>query len=99
VPSVEEALAYPYSPPERARLGAILAQSAIGSPQTVRQRLTALARAHGVDELVVVTICHDPAARQRSYELLAEAFALPPREAAGPAPRARPAATVGGEPS
>ena len=85
VPSVEEALAYPYSPPERARLGAVLAQSAIGSPETVRQRLTALARAHGVDELVVVTICHDPAARRRSYELLAEAFALAPRTAP-PAP-------------
>jgi hypothetical protein len=35
-----------------------------------------MARAHGVDELVVVTICHDPAARRRSYELLAQAFGL-----------------------
>jgi hypothetical protein len=26
---------------------------------------------------VVLTVCHDPAARRRSYELLAEAFALP----------------------
>jgi len=46
----------------------------------VRTRLTALAGAHGVDELVVITICHDPAVRLRSYELLAEAFGLPGSE-------------------
>ena len=26
----------------------------------------------GVDELVILTICHDPAARLRSYQLLSE---------------------------
>jgi hypothetical protein len=31
--------------------------------------------------LVVVSICHDAQARRRSYELLAEAFALAPRAA------------------
>jgi hypothetical protein len=30
-----------------------------------------LAGSYGVDELMVVTVCHDPAARLRSYELLA----------------------------
>jgi hypothetical protein len=35
-----------------------------------------------VDELIIVTIVHDPLARERSYELLAEAFALPPPEVA-----------------
>ncbi|MDP9020948.1 MAG: LLM class flavin-dependent oxidoreductase, partial [Actinomycetota bacterium] len=34
------------------------------------------ARTHQVDELVVLTVCHDPRARLRSYDLLAEAFAL-----------------------
>jgi hypothetical protein len=33
-----------------------------------------MAADHGVDELVVVSVCHDPAARRRSYELLADAF-------------------------
>jgi alkanesulfonate monooxygenase SsuD/methylene tetrahydromethanopterin reductase-like flavin-dependent oxidoreductase (luciferase family) len=42
----------------------------------VRARLLALAAEYGVDELVVVTITHDPKARLRSYELLAEAFGL-----------------------
>ena len=76
VPSVDEALAYPYGPLERARAEAILSDAAVGAPEQVQARLEAMARAHGVDELVVVTICHDPAARRRSYELLAQAFGL-----------------------
>jgi hypothetical protein len=37
-----------------------------------------LAHAFAVDEIVVLTVCHDPSARLRSYELLAEAFGLVP---------------------
>jgi alkanesulfonate monooxygenase SsuD/methylene tetrahydromethanopterin reductase-like flavin-dependent oxidoreductase (luciferase family) len=48
-----------------------------GAPEQVRARLLALAEEYGVSELVVVTITHDPKARLRSYELLAEAFGLP----------------------
>ncbi len=50
-----------------------------GAPDRVRDSLRSLAGAYDVDELVVVTICHDPKARLRSYELLAEAFALESR--------------------
>ncbi|WP_406284641.1 LLM class flavin-dependent oxidoreductase [Embleya sp. NBC_00896] len=45
-----------------------------GTPERIRARLDELARAHGVDEIVVNTLTHDPADRVRSYELLAEAF-------------------------
>jgi len=76
VPSVEEALAYPYSAAERERLEVIMAGVTVGSPETVKVRLTDLAAAHGVGELVVITICHDPEVRLRSYELLAESFGL-----------------------
>jgi alkanesulfonate monooxygenase SsuD/methylene tetrahydromethanopterin reductase-like flavin-dependent oxidoreductase (luciferase family) len=48
----------------------------IGSAQTVRASLTALADALGIDEVMVVTIVHDHAVRLRSYELLAQAFRL-----------------------
>jgi alkanesulfonate monooxygenase SsuD/methylene tetrahydromethanopterin reductase-like flavin-dependent oxidoreductase (luciferase family) len=82
VPSVEEAEAYPYTPEERARIPTILANGVVGSPERAKAQLEQLAEAHGVDELVLVTICHDPAARRRSYELLAEAFGLQPRVAA-----------------
>ena len=33
-----------------------------------------MAKDFGADELVILTICHDPVIRQRSYELLADAF-------------------------
>ena len=48
----------------------------VGTPGRVRDQLLALAGDYGVDELVVVTICHDFTARKRSYALLAEAFDL-----------------------
>ncbi|MGH9225059.1 MAG: LLM class flavin-dependent oxidoreductase [Acidimicrobiales bacterium] len=48
-----------------------------GNPDRARRQLTDLAATFGVEELVVVTVCHDPRARLRSYELLAEAFELP----------------------
>lgn len=81
VPSVEEALAYPYTAVEQARLAAIGARAVVGAPEQVKVRLERLASECGVDELVVVTIVHDPRARQRSYELLAEAFGLEARPA------------------
>jgi len=49
----------------------------LGAPARVRDDLEALAAEYGVDEVLAVTITHDHAARVRSYELLAEAFALP----------------------
>nr|MDQ6944133.1 LLM class flavin-dependent oxidoreductase [Candidatus Eremiobacteraeota bacterium] len=51
---------------------------ALGAPRAVRDRLETLARAHEADEAMVLTITPDYAARTRSYELLAEAFALTP---------------------
>lgn len=76
LPSVEEAEAYPYSEAERAHLDRIRARAIVGAPRQVRARLEALAAAHGAQEVAVLTPCHDPAARQRSYRLLAEAFGL-----------------------
>ena len=76
VPTVEEALAHPYDERERAVLFGSRRRTIAGSPETVKARLLALGREYGVDEFVVVTITHDPAARRRSYELLAQAFGL-----------------------
>jgi len=47
-----------------------------GAPASVRERLEEMARALGVDELMIVTIVHEHAARLASYELLARAFGL-----------------------
>jgi luciferase family oxidoreductase group 1 len=78
-PSVDEAERYPYAPHERAIVEDARRRTVAGSPEQVRERLLALAAAYGVDEVVVVTITHDPAARRRSYELLAQALGLRPR--------------------
>jgi luciferase family oxidoreductase group 1 len=76
VPSVEEALAYPYSEAERAHVAALIGRGVVGDPEQVKARLEKLAADYGVEEIVIVTVVHDPRARQRSYELLAEAFGL-----------------------
>jgi alkanesulfonate monooxygenase SsuD/methylene tetrahydromethanopterin reductase-like flavin-dependent oxidoreductase (luciferase family) len=76
-PSVEEAEHYPYSPREQAIVHHARQRTVAGAPEQVRDRLLDLAAEYGVDELVVVTITHDPKARLRSYELVAEAFGLP----------------------
>jgi hypothetical protein len=46
----------------------------------VRAAVAELASQSGADEVIVVTITHDHQARRRSYELLADAMALSPRE-------------------
>ena len=85
LPSLAEAEAYSFSAAERAHLDGLRARAIVGAPEQVKARLEALAAAHGAAEVAVLTPCHDPAARQRSYRLLAEAFGLP---AAGTAPLA-----------
>jgi luciferase family oxidoreductase group 1 len=76
IPTVEEALAYPYTDFDRAVIERNRRRQIVGAPEQVKAKLEELVVGYGVDEAVVVSICHDPAARRRSYELLAEAFAL-----------------------
>jgi luciferase family oxidoreductase group 1 len=51
-------------------------RAVVGSPETVRAGIDDVARAYGAEEVIVVTITFDHAARRRSYELIAEAFGL-----------------------
>jgi luciferase family oxidoreductase group 1 len=48
----------------------------VGTPDVVRPQLESLAAEYGAEEVMVVTITYAHTARRRSYELLAEAFAL-----------------------
>jgi luciferase family oxidoreductase group 1 len=70
----EFADAYPYSETERATIEALRRKAIVGTGAIVAVRLRELASRLDLDELVVVTWTHDPAARHRSYELLAAAF-------------------------
>lgn len=77
VPPYEDALAQEYTPAELARIQYNRQRTVAGTPEQVKVKLTELAAAYNVDELLVVTITHDFADRLRSYELLAQAFKLP----------------------
>jgi len=48
----------------------------VGSPATVKPGLEEVAAQYGAEEVMVVTITYDHAARKRSYDLLAGAFGL-----------------------
>ena len=58
-------------------------RAVVGTAEAVRTELERVARDYGAREVIVVTITHDHAMRRRSYELLAEAFELEPRDVAG----------------
>ena len=75
--SPEDAAAVPLTELDRAKVAQGRAAMVVGGPDRARRELVGLAEAFGVDELLIVTVCHDPAARVHSYELLAEAFSLP----------------------
>lgn len=88
-PTPEEAAGYQFTPSERQVLRNWDRTHAIGSPETVVAQLADLVEETGADELMVLTLTHDPADRRRSYQLLAEAAGLTPTndpsQPAGPA--------------
>ncbi|HTW71765.1 MAG TPA: LLM class flavin-dependent oxidoreductase [Acetobacteraceae bacterium] len=76
LPSPEEAAAYSYSEAEQARIERLRARAIYGTPDVVAAKLRALAAAHGLEEIAVLTTLHDPSARRRSYTLLAQECGL-----------------------
>src|SRR3954454_7272492 len=77
VPPPEKALRFLESrgptPPDQRGGGR---RGVIGSPEKVRAGLEEVAEQYGAQEVIVVTITYDHAARRRSYELIADAFGL-----------------------
>lgn len=75
IPTPEEGRDHPYSPFERQVVQAQRALSFVGAPDDVASRIRALAHRTEADEVMISTLVHDPAARLRSVELLAQAWA------------------------
>jgi luciferase family oxidoreductase group 1 len=76
VPAVDRALRFLESegvPPESIPEGRRIL---FGSPATLRRAIEKVAAEYGADEVFVVNIMHDHAARLRSYELIAREFWL-----------------------
>ena len=69
--SPEEAAAFPFTDEQRARAARRKERAFTGTAPDVAARLRALAAQTGIAELVITTTAYDPAARRRSYELLA----------------------------
>ena len=82
LPSVEEALAYPYTDSERASIARNRSRLFVGSPATVMQKLQPMITASQADELMIITAVYDHDARKNSYSLLADAFGLGKQAAA-----------------
>lgn len=74
VPPVDTALAFLEANPQLVDTIVKRRRAIVGSPEGVKGMVEALAAEYGADEVMVVTITCDHAARRRSYQLLAEAF-------------------------
>jgi luciferase family oxidoreductase group 1 len=74
IPPVEQALRFLESEGEPIIGGS--RRITAGTPEQVRAGIETIAHQYGADEVIVVTITYDHAARVRSYELLADAFGL-----------------------
>ena len=61
-----------WSPAEKMQASNMLACSIVGSPATVRAGIDSLLARTQADELMIVSDVFDPAARHRSYELIAQ---------------------------
>jgi luciferase family oxidoreductase group 1 len=58
--------------PHRAILDQVLSASAVGSPETVREKIAAFVKRTQADELIIGSAMFDHAARRRSLEITAE---------------------------
>jgi luciferase family oxidoreductase group 1 len=72
--SPEAAMACAYSEAERAIIARLRERALVGTGERVVALLRELAAQYGLDEIVINTWTHDPAARRRSYELIAQAL-------------------------
>jgi alkanesulfonate monooxygenase SsuD/methylene tetrahydromethanopterin reductase-like flavin-dependent oxidoreductase (luciferase family) len=76
VPTVERAqhfLEEEGLPPDQTPVGRRIIT---GAPGRVREEIESLARDYEAEEVLIVNILHDHAARRRSYELISKVFAL-----------------------
>jgi alkanesulfonate monooxygenase SsuD/methylene tetrahydromethanopterin reductase-like flavin-dependent oxidoreductase (luciferase family) len=76
VPRVETALKFLADHPQEVDALGRRRRWLVGSPATVKPGIEAVAKEYGAEEVMIVTITYDHAARRRSYELLADAFGI-----------------------
>ncbi|WNI15672.1 LLM class flavin-dependent oxidoreductase [Actinacidiphila sp. ITFR-21] len=77
LPTPQEAEAYAFSQAELDFVDSWVGDVVHGDPETVRTGLDELVARTGADELVITANTHTPAARLRSYELIADVYGFP----------------------
>jgi luciferase family oxidoreductase group 1 len=75
-PSVQTALDYRYTPYDLENIAAKNHRRVIGTPEQVKEKLLAMSKQYGIDEIMVVSPIHNFADRARSFRLLAETFQI-----------------------
>jgi luciferase family oxidoreductase group 1 len=70
-PTPEEAHDYPFADSELELIRSNRSKRAVGTAPQVREKIETLAEEFGANEIMLVTITHDPKARLRSYEMIA----------------------------
>ena len=76
LPSPEQAMGHRYSSEEALSIASFRRLQIVGTPNDVRRAIERAAERSMADEVMLATHAHDPAARIRSYELVAQAFGL-----------------------
>lgn len=76
IPTPEEALAFPYTPQDRAVAANYRELVFVGSPAKVRREIEAVVEETGADEVMITSTIHSHEERMRSYELLAGEFGM-----------------------
>jgi luciferase family oxidoreductase group 1 len=74
LPHPDVALAYQFSPEEEIAVSSFRRVQIVGTPDQVRARVEDAVRLTSADEVMIATHAFEPLARQRSYELVAQAF-------------------------
>jgi luciferase family oxidoreductase group 1 len=75
MPSPDAALSHAYTPEEQATVALFRKLQILGTPERVRASIERVVARTAADEVMLATHAFDPAARIRSYELVAAAFA------------------------
>jgi len=83
IPSYDIARQYNYSPDEWNRVLFNRQRTIIGTPDVIKEKITLMADAFGVNEIMIATFAESREDRLGSYELLAKLFALSPPAAQG----------------
>ncbi|AZU62138.1 LLM class flavin-dependent oxidoreductase [Neobacillus mesonae] len=72
VPSIEEAKQYALTEKEQTALQKMKQKMIIGNPQIVSQKLKEVQTKYHADEIMIVTITHDPMDKIKSYQIIAD---------------------------